>query len=165
LRNLFFFFNFKGETFDGDPSRWMEFGLMELVCCAPDPYWFCFQNDYKWTCKVIKPLKWMKKNDFPNNIINDESSAAFQCKLNGKACLHLNQDLGEKMKALEAKTVYIDVKFVSSLQSMAFLAVLSPLEQTKVSNNNLDLPLPQKMKDELGELLSLKRSINLNNNF
>lgn len=48
---------------------------------------------------------------------------------------------------------------------MAFLAVLSPLEQTKVSNNNLDLPLPQKMKDELGELLSLKRSINLNNNF
>ena len=56
-------------------------------------------------------------------------------------------------------------QFVSSLQSMAFLAVLSPLEQTKVSNNNLDLPLPQKMKDELGELLSLKRSINLNNNF
>ena len=57
-------------------------------------------------------------------------------------------------------------QFVSSLQSMAFLAVLSPLEQTKVSSNsNLDLPLPQKMKDELSELLSLKRSINLNNNF
>lgn len=111
------FFYSKGETFDGDPSRWMEFGLMELVCCAPDPYWFCFQNDYKWTCKVIKPLKWMKKNDFPNNIINNESSAAFQCKLNGKACLHLNQDLGEKMKALESKTVYIDVKVGSSLKA------------------------------------------------
>ena len=95
----------------------MEFGLMELVCCAPDPYWFCFQNNYKWTCKVIKPLKWMKKND--SNIINNESS--FQCKLNGKSCLHLNQDLGEKMKALESKTVYIDVKVFLIIHVSFFL--------------------------------------------
>ena len=101
---------------------------MELVCCAPDPYWFCFQNDYKWTCKVIKPLKWMKKND---SNINNESS--FQCKLNGKACLSLNQDLGEKMKALESKTVYIDVKVYIFNIHVSFICKLQGRSHTEGS--------------------------------
>ena len=44
------------------------------------------------------------------NISLQEKQDLLQCKLNGKKCIRLNQDLGQEMKPLETKTVLLDVK-------------------------------------------------------
>ena len=53
------------------------------------------------------------KVSLPNTTIADPCSTkkeARQCRLNGKAVLKLNEDLGAKMRPLDSRTVFIDVK-------------------------------------------------------
>ena len=155
-----------------------------MACYAPDPYKLCFQNKYKWTCKVIQPTSWIRqplvnKGKFSDN---DFTEDLFECKLNGRSCLRLDTDLGDEMRPLESKDVFIDVKvgdieakkresililffffqfsfqFVSSLQSMALWAVSNPMDQIKNCKKQiLDLPLPARLIDEVSRYMSLKQ--------
>ena len=157
-----------------------------MACYAPDPYKLCFQNKYKWTCKVIQPTSWIRqplvnKGKFSDN---DFTEDLFECKLNGRSCLRLDTDLGDEMRPLESKDVFIDVKvgdfeakkkkkgmypdsffffqfsfqFVSSLQSIALWAVSNPMDQIKNSKKQiLDLPLPARLIDEVSRYMSLKQ--------
>ena len=104
--------SFLGEAFQDESQRWLDIGLIDLACYAPDPYKLCFQNKYKWTCKVIQPTSWIRqplvnKGKFSDN---DFTEDLFECKLNGRSCLRLDTDLGDEMRPLESKDVFIDVK-------------------------------------------------------
>ena len=82
-----------------------------MACYAPDPYKLCFQNKYKWTCKVIQPTSWIRQPLVNGKFSdNDFTEDLFECKLNGRSCLRLDTDLGDEMRPLESKDVFIDVK-------------------------------------------------------
>ena len=106
-------FNFLGETFDADWESCVRAEL--LVDFVPEPYWFCFNGGYTWTCTTIAdgpppmpPLQPKLKPAFCSSTKKDPEMR--QCRLNGKASLKLNEDLGEKMRPLDSRTVFIDVK-------------------------------------------------------
>ena len=62
------------------------------------------------------------KVKLPNTTIADPCSTkkeTRQCRLNGKDVLKLNEDLGAKMRPLDSRTVFIDVKVSDSLIPLA----------------------------------------------
>ena len=72
-----------------------------------------FQKNILVLLKVFTIKLEIPKVSLPNTTIADPCSTkkeARQCRLNGKAVLKLNEDLGAKMRPLDSRTVFIDVK-------------------------------------------------------
>lgn len=126
-----FYHLFLGETFD---AEWDSTNNVDLLVFFPEPYWFCFNGGYTWTCSTIADPCSSKKE-------------ARQCRLNGKAVLKLNEDLGAKMRPLDSRTVFIDVKFVSSLQSITTSKILESFKpQDTISNSDIPLHLSEQLR-------------------
>ena len=79
---------FLGETFD---AEWDSTNNVDLLVFFPEPYWFCFNGGYTWTCStigsftVVEFLAQVKRNkpiqkiifNFCNDIINEPFNSKF----------------------------------------------------------------------------------------
>ena len=151
------FMLFSGESYDG-PTDWSSMGVIDLLLTAPDPYGFCFDKGFTWTCETMHD----PKTDSQKNSIED-TSVLKCCRLNGKPQLQLNRDFGEKMQPLESKTVFIDVKFVSTLHALASCKILENLEKHPHSQHSLESPLPLVLNKHLTNDLHWRSKSKLKN--
>ena len=90
--------------------------LKEIVTQLSWQFFFFVSIIFKNISVLLKVFTiWLEipKVSLLNTTIVDPCSTkkeARQCRLNGKAVLKLNEDLGAKMRPLDSRTVFIDVK-------------------------------------------------------
>ena len=72
---------FSGETFD---AEWDSTNNVDLLVFFPEPYWFCFNGGYTWTCStigsftVVEFLAQLRKKPFPKKFCNDIINEPFK---------------------------------------------------------------------------------------